>query len=151
MPRFIRRKYGKRYRHYKRRSYNRRPYYRSYRRRATRYGTRTARKVGALYKAVKMRSVYRPSRYVAVRRRNYKGSKGRLPATTASINRKARSAKAALKRQGFSEAEASAAVNTAAAVLQQEISTIAMGPQDLDFPVKRQAGVPVLFEGDDDV
>jgi len=98
-----------------------------------------------------MRSVYRPSRYVAVRRRKYKGAKGRVSSAAASVNRKTRTAKAALKRSGFSEAEASAAVESAAAVLQQDLSTIAMGPQDLSFPIKRGPGQSVLFEGDDDV
>ena len=154
MPSFRRRRkyaYKRRYRTYKRRSFARRRSYRVYRPRAARYGSRTARKVGALYKAVKMRSVYRPSRYVAVKRRTYRRSKSKRSFTSPAINRKARAAKAALKRSGFSEAEASAAVDTAAAVLQQEISTIAMGPQDLSFPIKRGPGVDVLFEGDDDV
>jgi len=118
MPGFrrYRRKYARRsYRTYKRRSYGRR--WRS-RGRSYPWGNRTARKVGALYKAVKMRPVYRPSRYVAVKARSRSRAPYGKSFTRLSDSRQkaivSREARAALKKAGFKPREAAAAVAAAA-------------------------------------
>lgn len=161
MPRFYRKKkYARRpYRTYKRRSYGRR--WRS-RGRSYAWGNRTARKVGALYKAVKMRAVYRPSRYVAVKRRY---SKSRVPygrsyTKLSSSRQKAivsREARAALKKAGFNPQVAAAAVAAAVADVDMgkcggdddaELSAYSIGGKrqhlDADYASRFITGSPLL-------
>jgi len=160
MPRSYRKKkYARRpYRTYKRRSYGRR--WRS-RGRSYAWGNRTARKVGALYKAVKMRAVYRPSRYVAVKRRY---SKSRVPYgksyTNLSQSRQkaivSREARASLKKAGFHPKVAAAAVAAAVEDVDMkcgggedpELTAYSIGGKrqhlDVDFASRFLTGSPLL-------
>ena len=107
MPKYYAR--GRRYkkRYYRKRRYGGKPYRKSYRR-SYRYRTKyigrrftrpTARKLGALYKRMGMRSKFTPSRYSAVKR--YKRRKG-----TTYVSK----AKKALKNIGIPEPVAAQAV-----------------------------------------